>query len=278
MTPHGGEPPGSQGRGTASPAAPLKPRPWWAAHVPLFPGAGRARGSESPWGAGADCVLGYRGWPGVRLPGEKCLPGPCGGPATGTAAVIPDMLLSGRISNLRPQPTTLPRPRRAPATGGGPRIIGRVSRKRVWLAAAPPGPASALAAASILSVETGGGGRLRRWGGQQLALRCSWASPVPCLVSPWKGTGASKPSRSRRRRSPGLEVGEWRRRAGCGHVGGGAPYCWGKEARSEAGGRGRPGGAGSRAGLEERGATWKPNSVAEDPNFPGSLWEWLRVS
>ncbi|XDA73203.1 hypothetical protein R6Z07F_003482 [Ovis aries] len=43
------------------------------------------------------------------------------------------MLLSGRISNLRPQPTPLPRPRRAPATGGGPRIIGRVARKRVLI-------------------------------------------------------------------------------------------------------------------------------------------------
>lgn len=56
-----------------------------------------------------------------------------------------------------------------------------------------------------------------------------------------------------------FEVGEWRRRRGRGHVGGRAPHCWGKEVRSgEPGGaRGRPGGPGSRAGLEQDGAARK---------------------
>lgn len=168
---------------------------------------------------------------------------------------------------------SLPRPRRAPATGGGPRIIGRVARKRVLIGRSASRPRfSARRRLHFVgrdrrrrSVET------LRWPAARSSVLVGFAVPLPRLSL--EGEGASKPSRSRRRRSPGLEVGEWRRRdVKCGHVGGGAPYCWGKEARSEAGGRGRPGGAGSRAGLEARSA-WEAQPRCGRPELSGSLWE-----
>lgn len=50
------------------------------------------------------------------------------------------------------------RPRPAPATGGGPLLIGQTCAVVFRLAVEPPGPASAVAADSILSVEAEGGG------------------------------------------------------------------------------------------------------------------------
>lgn len=145
------------------------------------------------------------------------------------------MLFSGRISNPRPQPPPLPRPRRASATGGGPRIIGRAAQRPVLIGRRAPLPRSS-AHRRLHFVGRGRRGRsvgTLRWPAALSSVLVGFARSVPRRSL--KGEGASTPSRSRRRRSPGFEVGEWRRRGGCGHVGGRAPHCWVKEARSEAG-------------------------------------------
>lgn len=95
----------------------------------------------------------------------------------------------------------------------------------------PPGPASALVATSILSVEAEGGGRVGtpRWSAASSSVPVGFVRSVPRLSL--EGEGGFDAEQEPPPPPPSeLEVGEWRRRRGCGHIGGRAPHCW-KEAR-----------------------------------------------
>lgn len=69
----------------------------------------------------------------------------------------------------------------------------------------PLGPASALAATSILSVEAEEGGRVGTpsWSAANSSVLVGFVRSVPRLS--WEGEGASSPNRSCRRRSPSLK-------------------------------------------------------------------------
>ncbi|XP_036770604.2 proline-rich nuclear receptor coactivator 2 isoform X1 [Manis pentadactyla] len=200
---HGTREPGRRGGGCCPGAhAPSQaPSAPGVSGTPRFqtPGvAARRWCSQRRWWA-TSRALEYREPQGGRL-GEAR-----GGDAAGPAGAGPDRLLSGRFSNPRQQPP-LRRPRWAPATGGGPCIIGRAACRRVLIGRCASRPRSC----ARCRLHFVGRGRRRWWvrdgGGQQLVHRCSRALFVACLVSPWKGRGASTPSRSRRRCSLELEV------------------------------------------------------------------------
>lgn len=115
----------------------------------------------------------------------------------------------------------------------------------------PSGPASALVATSILLVEAEGGGRVGtlRWSAASSSVPVGFVLSVPRLSL--EGEGGFDAEQDPPPPPSELEVGEWRRRRGRGHIGGRTPHCWGKEARSgNRVGRGRPGNIGPRAGLE----------------------------
>nr|XP_031320200.1 proline-rich nuclear receptor coactivator 2 isoform X1 [Camelus dromedarius] len=102
--------------------------------------------------------------------------------------------------------TLLLPPRRAPATGGGPRIIGRASQRRVLIGRRASRPRFGVRRRLHF---VGRGSRRRsiwtpRWPAAILSVLVGFAHS--CLVAPWKGRGASTPSRSRSRRGPELEV------------------------------------------------------------------------
>lgn len=167
------------------------------------------------------------------------------------------MLLPGRISN-PPQPPPPWVAPAAPATGGGPRVIGRASRRRVLIGRHASRPR--FCAGRHLHF-VGGGGRRRL--GRVAEVVSSWLVGArglcSCRASSLPGRGGGLVAEQEPPPQSEVEVGEWRRRRSRGHVGGRAPHCWGKEVRSgEPGGaRGRPGGPGSRAGLEQDGAARK---------------------
>ena len=182
LTPHGGEPPGSEGRGPREPGSPGESRCPGGRLTPLPRRAGLGPRSRHEGVALAVFCSAGRGRAGASGRG-RCHPGAGGGTAAGAAAVVPDMLFSGRISNPRPQPPPLSQPRRAPATGGGPRIIGRAAQRRVLIGRRASRPRSS-AHRRLHFVGRGRRGRsvgALRWSAAVSSVLVGFARSVPRL-------------------------------------------------------------------------------------------------
>lgn len=104
-------------------------------------------------------------------------------------------------------------------------------------------------------------------------VRARGLRPFRASSLPGRGGGLRSRAEAAAAVVPGLKSVSGGGATGAAMLAAALPIVGGRRRDPRLGGRGRPGGAGSRAGLEGRGATWKPNLVAEDPNFPGSLWE-----
>lgn len=123
----------------------------------------------------------------------------------------------------------------------------------------PLGPASALVATSILSVEAEEGGRVGTpsWSATNSSVLVGFVRSVPRLSL--EGEGAASPSRSCRRRSPSLKSVSGGGAAGAAMLASALLIVGGR--RRDPGTGWDAGGQGSRFGLEKDGAARKPSPI-----------------